>query len=59
MAMEAANAKFERSILPTKVGVLVSACPTCFINFRFTFLKRKLPVTVMDLAEVVSQALPK
>lgn len=59
MAMEAANAKFERSILPSKVDVLVSGCPTCFLNFRFTFLKRKLPVTMMDLSEVVNQALPK
>ena len=59
MAMEIAASKFQRSILPAKAEVLVSGCPTCFLNFRFTFLKRKLPVQVMDLAEVVSLALPK
>ena len=57
--MEVANSKFQRSMVPAKTEVLVSGCPTCFINFRFTFLKRKLPVQVMDLAEIVNMALPK
>jgi heterodisulfide reductase subunit D len=59
MAMEVAASKFQRSVLPSKAEVLVSGCPTCFINFRFTFLKRKLQVQVMDLAEIVNMALPK
>ena len=59
MAMEVAASKFQRSILPARTEILVSGCPTCFLNFRFTFLKRKLPVQVMDLAEVVNLALPK
>jgi heterodisulfide reductase subunit D len=59
VAMEGANSKFQRCMVPAKTEILVSGCPTCFINFRFTFLKRKLPVQVMDLAELVNMALPK
>lgn len=59
MAMEVAASKFQRSVLPSKAEVLVSGCPTCYLNFRFTFLKRKLPVQVMDLAEIVNMAMPK
>lgn len=40
-------------VLPLGVDGLVTTCPTCYINFRFTSMRKKFPIRVYALAEIV------
>ena len=54
MAMEIANNMFANEILPLGVEGLVTCCPSCFLNFKRTALKNKIPIKIYDLSEVAA-----
>ena len=54
MAMEIANNMLTKDILPLKVEGLVTCCPSCYLNFKRTALKNKIPIKIYDLSEVVA-----
>lgn len=54
MAMEIANNMFTNDILPLTVEGLVTCCPSCYLNFKRTALKNKLPIKIYDLSEVAA-----
>jgi Fe-S oxidoreductase len=54
MAMDVAAAKIKREILPMEVDALVTSCPMCVMNFKYASIKKKIPVKVHDLSEIVS-----
>ncbi len=54
MAMEIANNMFKKDILPLSVEGLVTCCPSCYLNFKRTALKNKIPIKIYDLSEVVA-----
>jgi Fe-S oxidoreductase len=54
MAMEIANNMLTKDILPLGVEGLVTCCPSCYLNFKRTALKNKIPIKVYDLSEVVA-----
>jgi Fe-S oxidoreductase len=45
--------KIERDVLPLEVDALVSSCPMCYMNFKFTTIKNKIPLKIYDLSEIV------
>ncbi len=54
MAMEIANNMLTRNILPLGVEGLVTCCPSCYLNFKRTVLKNKIPIKIYDLSEVAA-----
>lgn len=54
MALEIAKGKLEREVLPLDVDALVTSCPMCYLNFKFASMKKKIPLKVFDLSEVVA-----
>ena len=54
MAMEIANNMLTRNILHLGVEGLVTCCPSCYLNFKRTVLKNKIPIKIYDLSEVVA-----
>jgi Fe-S oxidoreductase len=54
IAMEIANNVLKNDILPLGVEGLVTCCPSCYLNFKRTTLKNKLPMKIYDLSEVAA-----
>ena len=54
MAMEIANNMLTKEILPLGVEGLVTCCPSCYLNFKRTALKNKIPLKIYDLSEVAA-----
>jgi heterodisulfide reductase subunit D len=54
MALNIALGKLEREVLPLGVDALVTGCPMCHLNFKLNAAKKKLPLKVYDLSEIVS-----
>jgi Fe-S oxidoreductase len=57
MAMEIASKKLERSTLGFETDAVVTSCPMCYNNFRYTVKRNKLPLRVYELSEIVAMAL--
>jgi len=56
VSMGAAELRMTKDILPLGVDKLVTACPACYMNFKYTALDRSIPIEVVDLAELVLHA---
>ena len=54
MAMDIANNMLTEEVLPLGVEGLVTCCPSCYLNYRRTALKNKIPIKIYDLSEVVA-----
>jgi len=54
MAMDIANNMLTREVIPLGVEGLVTCCPSCYLNFKRTALKNKIPIKIYDLSEVVA-----
>jgi Fe-S oxidoreductase len=57
MAMEIASRKLEKSLRNVEADAIVTCCPVCYNNFRYTLKKAKSPLKVYELAEIVAMAL--
>ena len=44
-------------VLPLNAEVVVTTCPMCYANFKYTTKLKKLPIKVYDLTEVVRESL--
>ncbi|MCX8204867.1 MAG: (Fe-S)-binding protein [Candidatus Nezhaarchaeota archaeon] len=56
VSMDAAELKLTRDVKPLGVERLITACPACYMNFRYTSIDRSIPIEVQDLVEIVLQA---
>ncbi len=54
MAMEIANNMLTKDILPLGIEGLVTCCPSCYLNFKRTALKNKIPIKIYDLSEIAA-----
>ena len=54
MAMKIANNVLTKDILPLGVEGVVTCCPSCYLNFKRTALKNKIPIKIYDLSEVAA-----
>jgi Fe-S oxidoreductase len=57
MAMEMASRKLARGLANIDVDAIVTTCPMCYNNFRYTLKKMKSPVRVYELSEIVAMAI--
>ncbi len=57
MSLGIAYRKFLNEIVPLKVEALITACPTCYMNFSYVIKRKKLPIKLYDLTEIVNIAL--
>jgi len=57
MAMEIASNKLEKSMHHGDVDAIVTCCPMCYNNFRYTLKKMKSPIKAYELSEVIAMAL--
>jgi len=46
-----------KNLQSLKVDVLTTACPLCQMNFRYTSVRKSLPIKVCDITEIVDLAL--
>jgi heterodisulfide reductase subunit D len=56
VSMNAAELRLRRDFEPLGVERLVTACPACYMNFKYTSLDRSIPIQVQDLAELILEA---
>jgi len=56
VAMNSALERLVKDVAPLSVSALVTACPTCHINFHYASVKRSLGIRVYDLMEIVERA---
>jgi heterodisulfide reductase subunit D len=59
MPMEIAEKKLSKEVLPLGVDALVTSCPMCAMNFKFTATKYKIPLKIYDLSEIVAMCVQK
>lgn len=57
MAMEIASRKLAVSTAGIDVEAVVTTCPMCYNNFRYTVKKEKSPLRVYELSELVAMGL--
>jgi heterodisulfide reductase subunit D len=56
LAMNIARKKIIEQILPLKVDSIVTSCPMCYMNFKYTAKQSGIDIEVFDLAELISRA---
>lgn len=56
MALEIANKKLEKEVMPLEVDALVTSCPMCYMNFKYALIKKKNPLKIFELSEIVLMA---
>jgi glycolate oxidase len=56
VAMNSALERLVKDVAPLGVSALVTACPTCNINFRYASVKKSMGIKVYDLMEIVESA---
>jgi Fe-S oxidoreductase len=56
MALEIAERKLSKEVLPLGVEALVTSCPMCYLNFKYTSMKKKIPLKVYDLSEIAAMS---
>jgi len=56
IAMNSAIERLIKEVAPLGVSALVTACPTCYINFRYASIKKSMEIKVYDLMEIVESA---
>jgi len=56
VAMNSAHERLVKDVAPLGVSALVTACPTCNINFRYASIKKSMGIKVYDLMEIVESA---
>jgi len=56
LAQDIAHSLLIDEVLPLKVDALITACPTCFINLKYTSRLKKIRIPIYDLVEFVDKA---
>jgi heterodisulfide reductase subunit D len=56
LALDVAASKLKREIIPMNVDALVTSCPMCAMNFKYASIKKKIPIKVYDLSEIVAMS---
>jgi glycolate oxidase len=57
VSLDCAAVRLKNDVEPLGVDSLVTACPTCQLNFRFSSVKNSIPIKIYDVAEIVESAL--
>ena len=57
VSLNCAAVRLRNDVKPLDVDSLVTACPTCQLNFRFSSIKNAIPIKIYDVTEIVELAL--
>jgi glycolate oxidase len=57
VSLECAAVRLKNDAKPLGVEALVTACPTCQLNFRFSSVKNSIPTKIYDIAEIVESTI--
>ncbi len=57
VAIAMALERIAKDFLPLGIKAIVTTCPLCYLNFRMALRRQRAPIKVLDLTEVVYQAL--
>ena len=57
VSMNSASTRLVKDVVPLDVNLLTTCCPACYMNFRYTAIKRSIPVKVCDVMEVVERSM--
>jgi Fe-S oxidoreductase len=57
VALNSASERLTKDVAPLGVPTLVTACPTCHLNFRFAETKQRMGIKVVDLMEILEASL--
>ena len=57
VSMNSALNRLVRDVVPLRVNVLATACPTCQMNLRYSSTRNSIPIEVCDFAEIVETAM--
>ena len=58
LAMSAAVYRLSQ-FMKQNVKALISACPTCYLNFKYTIMTYEIPVKILDISQIVLKSLQK
>jgi Fe-S oxidoreductase len=59
VALNSASERLVKDVAPLGVSTLVTACPTCHLNFRFASVKKQMGIKILDLMEIVEASLTR
>jgi Fe-S oxidoreductase len=57
VSMESAYSRLNNDIVPLGVDILTTACPQCHMNFRLTARRKRIPLQINDITELVESAI--
>jgi len=57
VSMNSAHTRLMKDILPLGVDLVTTCCPACYMNFRYTAIKKAVPVKICDVMEVVERSM--
>ncbi|MHA2249231.1 MAG: (Fe-S)-binding protein [Candidatus Kariarchaeaceae archaeon] len=57
VSMDTTLTKLQKDVQPLDVNSLVTACPQCQINFRFSSKKNAVPLVINDITEIIEEAM--
>lgn len=55
--MNSAFTRLVKDVVPLDVDLMATCCPACYMNFRYTAIKRSIPVKIGDVMEVVERSI--
>jgi len=57
VSMNSASTRLIKDVVPLDVDLMTTCCPACYMNFRYTTIKRSIPVKICDVMEVVERSM--
>ncbi len=57
VSMNSAFTRLENDVVPLGVDLMTTCCPACYMNLRYTAIKRAIPVKICDVMEVVEKSI--
>jgi len=56
VSMDSAFTRLVNDVVPLDVDFMTTCCPACYMNLRYTAIKRSIPVKICDVMEVVERS---
>jgi len=56
VSMNSAFTRLAKDVAPLDVDFMTTCCPACYMNLRYTTIKRSIPVKICDIMEVVKRS---
>jgi len=57
VSMNSASTRLMKDVVPLNVDFITTCCPACYMNLRYTAMKRSIPVKICDVMEIVEKSM--